>query len=130
MCIRDSLHCDPAIKLAYFPKPDYVIEDPLVLISPSIISVADASFKLTVKMMNIGKATGDSIWVSVKRKLPNDSVRVLFDKLVPGIRYEDSLQFELPINPVTDKGLNKIIVTLDHTNRVDELFETLSLIHI
>ena len=119
-----NLHGDPAIRINYFAKPDYVIEDQLIKISPSIISVADASFNLDVKMQNIGKATNDSIWVSVKRKLPNDTVRIIYNKKIPATKYADSLHFTVLINPITDKGLNKIIVDLDYTNKIDELFET------
>lgn len=119
-----ALHGDPAIRINTFTKPDYVIEEPLVKISPNIISVADNNFNVTVKMQNIGMAKGDSIWVSVKRKLPNDSIKVLFNKLIPGIKFEDSVNLVVPINPTTDKGLNQILVALDYTNKVDELFET------
>ena len=119
-----ALHGDPAIKINYSTKPDYAVEDPMVLVSPNIISVADANFSLKVKMHNIGKAVGDSIVVSVKRKLPNDSIKVLFEGKIAGIRAIDSLQFTVPINPLTDKGLNQLIVELDKTNLVDELFET------
>jgi hypothetical protein len=119
-----ALHGDPAIKINNFAKPDYVVEDQLVKISPSIISVADAGFDLDIKMQNIGKATGDSIWVSVKRRLPNDSIKVLYNQKRVGIRYADSLHFYVPINPITDKGINKIIVELDYSNSVDELYET------
>lgn len=119
-----TLHGDPAIKINSFVKPDYVVEPQQVKVSPNIISVADNNFNLSVHMSNIGKATGDSIIVTVKRKLPNDTIRVIYSQLIPATRYEDSLSFTVPINPVTDKGLNQIIVTLDVTNRVDELFET------
>jgi hypothetical protein len=119
-----ALHGDPAIKIYHSEKPDYAIEDPMVLVSPNIISVADASFSLKVKMQNIGKANGDSIFVMVKRKLPNDSIKVLFNGKIAGIRSVDSLQFSVPINPLVDKGLNQLIIELDKTNIVDELFET------
>ncbi len=119
-----ALHGDPAVKINAFEKPDYVIEDQLVKISPNIISVADVNFNVSVKMMNIGKATSDSIWVSVKRKLPGGTINVLKDTLIPGIRYLDSLKLVVPINPTSDKGLNQLIITLDYTNRVDELYET------
>ncbi|MEJ7626107.1 MAG: C25 family cysteine peptidase [Ferruginibacter sp.] len=119
-----ALHGDPAVKINSFPKPDYVIEEQLIRISPNIITVADNNFNVTVRMQNIGKATGDSIWVSVKRKLPNDSIRVLYNRLIPGIKYADSINLSVAINPVTDKGLNQLIVTLDHTNKVNEIFET------
>lgn len=119
-----ALHGDPAIKINAFTKPDYAIEEASVKISPSIISVADVNFNLKVKMHNIGKASGDSIWVYVKRKLPNDTIRVLYDQKIPGIKNIDSLEFNVPINPTTDKGLNQVIVELDYQYGVDELFET------
>ncbi|MEO6489671.1 MAG: C25 family cysteine peptidase [Ferruginibacter sp.] len=50
-----TLHGDPAIKINSFPKPDYVIEDQMVKISPTIISVADNSFNVKIKMSNIGR---------------------------------------------------------------------------
>ncbi len=36
----------------------------------------------------------------------------------------DSLSYEIPIVPTRDRGLNKITITLDAKNEVDELFET------
>ncbi|MEO7444368.1 MAG: C25 family cysteine peptidase [Ferruginibacter sp.] len=119
-----NLHGDPAIKINYSAKPDYVIEDQLVRISPSIISVADNNFTVKIKMLNIGKAVNDSIFISVKRKLPNDTIRVLYNQLIKGIRNADSITLTVPINQVTDKGLNQLIIKLDATDRVDELYET------
>jgi hypothetical protein len=119
-----NLHGDPAIRMNTSSKPDYVIEEPLIKINPTIISVADVSFNLKVKMQNIGRATGDSIWVSIKRKLPNDTIRVLFNKLIPATRSIDSVELVVPISPTSDKGLNQILVSLDYTNRVNELYET------
>ena len=118
-----NLHGDPALKINAFAKPDYVIEDQLVKFTPNIITVADGSFKVDIKMMNIGRAIRDSIRVSVKQKLPNDTIRVLYNQLIPAMMYIDSLSLTVPINPITDKGLNKLIVTLDVDNRVDELSE-------
>ena len=119
-----NLHADPAIKINSFPKPDFVIEEPLVKISPNIISVADNSFNLKIKMQNIGKAVGDSISVTVKRKLPNDTIRILYSQIIPAIKSVDSLELTVPIIPTTDKGLNRITVTLDATYRIEEQFET------
>ena len=36
-CEQFSLHGDPALKIYTFDKPDYVIEDPIVKVSPSFI---------------------------------------------------------------------------------------------
>ncbi|MEO6669011.1 MAG: C25 family cysteine peptidase, partial [Ferruginibacter sp.] len=119
-----TLHGDPAIKINTFQKPDYVIEDQNVKISPSIISVADANFNIKIKLQNLGRAIGDSIWVTVKRKLPNDTIRILYNQLIPGIHYADSLNLNVTITPTTDKGLNQLIITVDDGDRVDELYES------
>ena len=120
-----NLNGDPAIKINAFPKADYVIEEQSVVVSPNIITVADPSFNVKVNMRNIGKAVGDSIRVSVKRLLPNATLpTTLKDTLIKGIRNADSLNLNVRIEPATDKGLNKIIVELDWTNRVNEIYET------
>ncbi len=118
-----TLQGDPALRINVHAKPDYIVEEQLIKITPSIITVADNNFNLNVKMLNIGRAINDSIRVMVKRKLPNDSIRVLYNKIIPAIKYSDSLSFVVPINPITDKGLNKIIVTVDVDNKVAELSE-------
>ncbi len=121
-----NLHGDPAIKINNFPKPDYVIEPQLVKISPSIITVADPSFKVKVQMQNIGRAINDSMRVYVKRLLPNASIPItIIDTMIFAIRNTDSLALTIPIiNPLTEKGLNKLIIELDHTNRISEIYET------
>ncbi|MEO6456080.1 MAG: C25 family cysteine peptidase, partial [Ginsengibacter sp.] len=118
-----NLHGDPALKINPHSKPDYVIEDPMVKISPSIISVADDSFYISIKMLNIGKAVKDSIRFTVTRKLPNDSVIVLYDKMVAAMKYGDSLNITTSINPITDKGANKLTIKIDADNKVDEISE-------
>ena len=119
-----NLHGDPALRINNFAKPDYVIEDQLVKFTPSIISVADQNFKVDVKMINIGRAIRDSIRVLIRQKLPNDTIRVLYNKVIPAILYMDSVSLTVPINPTTDKGLNKLLVSLDVDLRVSELSET------
>lgn len=118
-----ALHGDPALKVNHFEKPDYVIEEQLVQLTPAIITVADNSFDVKVKMQNLGKATDDSIRVVIQRILDDGSTTILYDQRIRGIRYADSVLLNVPINPVTDKGRNRITITLDADFEVDELFE-------
>ena len=118
-----NLHGDPAITINPHPKPDYVIEDPQVKVNPSFISVSETSFQLQAKAYNIGRAINDSIYFEVKRTYPNGITEVIFRKRIPGIRYADSIQISVPIISTRDKGLNKITVTIDADNEVDELSE-------
>src|SRR5690606_23254744 len=112
-CEQFTLHGDPALKLYNFPKPDYVIEDQLVSISPSFVSIAEEEFVMDVKMMNIGMAVSDSIVVEVKRTYPDLSTEVIHRDTIPGIRYLDSLRYPIEIIATRDKGLNKITITVD-----------------
>ena len=127
-----NLHGDPALKINYFSKPDYVIEDQMVKVNPSTISVADSRFNLKLKIYNIGKYVKDSLWTTVKLQLPNDSIIVLFKKLLPGFNnvyttpYFPSTSYLLDttINiAALNKGLNRIIIDLDTSNSIDELNE-------
>jgi hypothetical protein len=102
------LHGDPAIKIYSHPKPDFVVEDQQVSVTPSFISVADNSFNLKAYLYNIGKGTGDSVRVSVKRQLPNGTITEIFNKNIVSIRYKDSINLTIPIDPLTDKGNNNI----------------------
>jgi hypothetical protein len=119
-----NLHGDPAIRINHFDLPDFAIEDPLVKLTPNVVTVADNSFSLKVKVMNLGRAVNDSIRISIKRKLPNDSLQVVYNQLVPAPSNADSLLLTVPVNPLTDKGLNTLIISIDADNRVVELYET------
>jgi hypothetical protein len=127
-----NLHGDPALKINYFSKPDYVVEDQMITTAPNPLSLADPKFNLKVKIYNIGKYVKDSLWVSVKLKLPNDSIIPLYKNLIPGFNNVYSQSY-FPVNPYLldtnititpfNKGANQIIVELDTSNRVDELNE-------
>ncbi len=123
-CEQISLNGDPALKYYTQSKPDYVIEDPLVKISPSIISVAESSFRIDADILNIGKAVDSNIIVEIKRTYPDNITEVIKRDTIPGIRYIDSISVDVPIVANRDKGQNKITITVDADNTVDELYET------
>ncbi len=123
-CEQNTLQGDPAMKLNSFDKPDYVIEDQLVKVNPEFISVAENSFRVDAKFMNLGKAVSDSITIEVKRTYPNNTTEVIKRQRIPGIRYIDSLSFDVPVVATRDKGANSITITVDADNDVDELYET------
>ncbi len=118
------IHGDPALRLNFESKADYVVEDPQINISPTFISVAESSFALKVKVINIGKAVSDSITLEVKRQYPDGTTGIIFRSKIPGIRYSDSLVLDVPIVATRDKGLNKIIVTADADDVVVESSES------
>ena len=117
------LHGDPAIKIYAQAKPDFVIEDDQVSVNPNFISVADNNFTFKAYLYNIGKATGDSVRILVKRQYPNGSTEDIFNKRIVSVRYRDSINLVIPIDALRDKGNNSITVTIDNDNKYDELSE-------
>lgn len=118
-----TLHGDPAIKMNFQAQTDYIIEEPQVKISPSFISIAEDKFNLAVKAYNLGKAVKDSIVVVVKRQYPDGTFDTLYRRRIRGIYYSDSINLVIPVVATRDKGLNKIIVTVDADNNVTEVSE-------
>ncbi|MFL5746554.1 MAG: C25 family cysteine peptidase, partial [Niastella sp.] len=119
-----TLNGDPAIVINAQLKPDYVIEDQTITITPPFISVAEGHFTVKVKMLNLGKALPDSVVLEVKQQYPNGSMATLYRQKIPGIRYADSVTLEVPIISTRDKGLNKIIATIDADSKVNEISES------
>jgi len=120
-----NLNGDPALMVNAHRKPDYVEEDQLVQLSPSFVSIADGSFTVNIKTRNIGRAINDSITWKVRHVYPPDA-GVPDDIYTVRIKapYDTaSMSLTYPILPTRDKGLNKIEVTIDSDNEVDELSE-------
>ncbi|MES2774590.1 MAG: C25 family cysteine peptidase [Bacteroidota bacterium] len=128
-CEQQTLHGDPAIKLNSFAKPDYSVEEPNIVINSNFISIADSAFKARIYHYNLGKAVGDSMTIEVKRQYPISSINptglteVVYKKKVLSTRYVDSVELNLSIVANRDKGLNRIIVTVETEGRIDELSE-------
>jgi hypothetical protein len=122
-CEQFTLHGDPALKFYNFPLPDYVIEEPMVRVTPSFVSIAETQFTVKANFMNIGRSPADSITIEVKRTYPSGVTEVIHRDRVRGVQYMDSLTYVLPIVASRDNGLNQITITVDADQEVDELFE-------
>lgn len=118
------LHGDPAIKIYSEAKPDFAVEDPQVSINPTFISIINNSFTVKANIYNLGKGTGDSVSLLVKRHYPNGLDSILMHKKIASIKYVDSsINLTIPIVPATDKGTNSITITIDDDNKYAELSE-------
>lgn len=119
-----TLHGDPAILINELNKPDYVIEEQQVKINPAFVSVAENSFRMKAVILNNGKAVADSIIAEIKWQRPDGTTETVLRKKLAGIRYADSISLEFAIVPTRDKGSNKIIVTIDADQKIDEVTES------
>jgi hypothetical protein len=118
------LHGDPALKIYAHAKPDFVIEDPQVSVTPNFISVADNNFTVKASIYNIGKATGDSVRLRVRRTYPDGSFTDILNAKIKSINYQKDTTLTLPIVALRDKGNNSISITIDSDNLYDELSES------
>ncbi len=119
-----TLHGDPALRLnVNADKPDYAIEDQLVTINPSFISVAENSFTIKARFMNLAKAISTPTIIEMKRTFPDGSFTIRRDT-IPGIRYMDSITYTIPLIAARDKGQNRVTLTIDPDNRTPELYES------
>lgn len=123
-CEQFTLHGDPAVRLYTSEKPDYAIEDPLVSLDPKYIPVSETSFKVTAKFVNLGRSLNRDVIVELKRTYPNNQVEVIKRDTILFKTFQDSLVYTLPVIATRDKGLNKISVTIDPENNIEELYET------
>jgi hypothetical protein len=112
---------DPAVRLYPHPLPDFAVEDPLIRISPTPLSVTNSNFDLKVKYYNLGKAVNDSVRLQIKREMPDGSLVVLYDQNRGRVYASDSVSISVPINPYTDRGQNKIIVQIDSASLLNEI---------
>jgi hypothetical protein len=119
-----TLHGDPAVYINGQPKPDYVIEESLIKISPAFISLVEKNFTVKIKAVNLGKAVRDSIVLEVKQQYPNGTTGILYRQKIKGIRDADSVELTVPVVGSRDKGQNKLIVTIDADGVVSEVSES------
>jgi len=120
---ENVLHGDPALKINYHVKPDFAVEESKVIIDPAFISVANNSFNVKVYFYNIGKAVGDSVEISIKRRYPDNSISSLVEKQIVAVRFIDSISLTVPIVASRDIGANALIVSIDDPKKYDELSE-------
>jgi flagellar hook assembly protein FlgD len=123
-----TFHGDPALNMNIQRKPDYVIEESLINLNPAFISIAENEFTLKVKMVNLGKATSDSITLSIKRTYPDGNQETIYKTRIPGVKNVDSVALTIPIVTNRDKGMNKITVFIDADSEIDEMSESNNLV--
>nr|WP_262890443.1 C25 family cysteine peptidase [Pontibacter beigongshangensis] len=124
MMTQFVLQGDPAVRPYSPPKPDYQFVDGEVAIQAAdgaVLTAATEEFIIDLGVNNLGKALPDSIYVSVKRTL-SDNTTLLIDSIkVKPILKKDRIQLALDNKDVSAMGMNSFEVTLDPENLIEEL---------
>jgi hypothetical protein len=118
-CYEMTLHSDPYLRLNTHPQPDYKITSSDVYYD--LLTDLD-SFTVYVVRTNMGRAGNDTIQDELIRELPNgDTISYLHQSFAP--RFRDTIAFRIPVDFVNGIGMNKLYVTLDRFDRVEEMRE-------
>ena len=118
-----TLHGDPAIVMYHYEKPDYAIEVKDVKLSSDFISTTETNYRAKFKIHNIGRVTGDSVFVRIERLKPDASRDTLFNQHIAYIPNVDSVELIIRLDNEDiskTKGLNKLIITIDADNKIEE----------
>jgi len=128
VAIEMVLQGDPAIRLYAPAKPDLAISKSNISIrsfvpKEALTSAAD-SFQVVIPVKNLGKATEQSFFVSVKR-----NNQVLIDSVLSGPIYsQDTIFFKFKSMEGKLAGINQFEIMVDHANQIDEFDETNNLV--
>ena len=122
-CLTMTLHCDPAIIINSFEKPDYTINQQNIFFDPPDVTSELDSFNIIIVSTNIGRAIVDSFVVQVVRTFPDGVTTETYYSRISAPFFKDSLFLKLPVDITKGLGLNKIKITLDVFNEIDEISE-------
>ena len=115
-----TLHGDPSIILNAHPGPDYTIDASSVRFEPSVVDIQKDSFSLTFDLVNLGRATNDSIEIGISQELPNGTTEKLIAAKVPAPYSLNELTFRLPTLGTKSVGLNTIHMQIDEPGIIEE----------
>lgn len=114
---------DPAVGTYGPSKPDYHVSNDGVAAIPGNVSTAVDSFQLRITSYNLGRSIRDTVTVKVEHINPAGIKTTLQTYTIPNLFNTDTDYVQVPVNKITDIGLNKYVVTIDEPNKFDETNE-------
>ncbi|PCH92476.1 MAG: hypothetical protein COB85_08105 [Bacteroidetes bacterium] len=124
-CLEMTLHGDPAMVLNPHRDPDYTITYNDVYTTPTNVTSELDSFDLHLIISNIGRATNQSIGITVRRRYPSAETQVADPDpvvmTVPYIPYKDTITFRFPVSSPEGVGINRFDIRIDPSLLIDEI---------
>ena len=111
---------DPIIRFAVPEKPNFIINQNSVLLTPNQVSDLEDSVLVTLSIFNWGKVLNDSIHVAITNTY-SDSVIFSKNLILPCPLYSD--QVSIYIQTMRLVGQHTLSVVLDSENLIDEIYE-------
>lgn len=118
-----TLHGDPAIVINSTEKPDLMIDNSSISLSPQEITTVRDSFDVMVEIRNLGRTVSQNFYLYVERALPNGE-ESHYETIVNGCIYSTTARVRIPTNIIDGTGMNRIRVYVDGMNEIDEMSES------
>ncbi len=116
-----TLQGDPALRLNPAPGEDYIIDENSVKIDPVIVNVQADSFAVSFDLFNLGSKVADSVTLRIAQQLPSGEEVFVFDRTLAAVGYSRTVSLKLPSLGRRSIGLNRLLITIDPNNEVNEL---------
>ena len=129
-CLTMTLHGDPAIRLNPFEKPDYRLQPSDVRFIPSVITTDLDTFRVRIRYQNMGRAIQRNLVHQIRRFLPDSLQATTYIVNQPAPFLEDSFEVKIPVNLLHGPGQNRLDISLDALNGVEETNETNNVVSI
>ncbi len=116
---------DPALASTFSAtKPDYFVGNDYLSTTPSDITIALDSFKLNISSYNLGQINYDSVQIKVEHTNPEGKTTTAKTVLITNHEHLNKSEIWIPIDKTKDLGKNTYKITIDPTNKYDEISES------
>ncbi len=112
-------HGDPALRMNLYQAPDFTPDFSSLKVEPGLPRLDQDSFEVSFKVLNLGWNSGDSLQVSLRRILPDNSESKILLRLKPN-NYDTEVRVKLPVGGKTAVGRNRILIEVDPANKIKE----------
>jgi len=116
-----TLHGDPAIRLYPAPGPDYVLDPSSVTFEPSVVTADRDSFIMKLDVLNLGTNPGDTVSLSISRRLPDGTEGEVLRDTISITEYRQTFTYRLPTEGRKGVGQNTINALIDADDFTAEL---------
>lgn len=120
-----NLQGDPSVPIYSATKPDLSVSQGDVFFNPSNFSASDSIFTLNVVTRNLGRATQDSFYFSIRQRVPQTGAWIDYPSIKhPPISNRDTIQLDIRNALGAEMaGLNTFDIFADSTDLLDEYRE-------
>ena len=118
-----TLHGDPALRVNPHPKPELEINISDFWVSPYPIDLTNDSIDVNIVIHNMGQSAIDTFAIELTRSFPNNNGDSTYIQFVPGINYNDTVIFTIPLYANIGAGINSFTVKVDQPSVIDEVYD-------